>query len=191
MVKRILPWALTAALLVGAWVIALVTPETSVAARAFVVQATLGERAEGRNLAVTVHDVRASHAISTSAGWRAEGTWIVVDLDAEAVTAQYGSLLSTTTLTVGGRTFDATERGVAEGIADTVSLAHVQLVPGIPRTGSLAFQIPDDSLTGIATLELAAGLDPDYDSIISLTIDLDAVPVDDDIELVPVEWAGS
>ncbi|WP_164234789.1 DUF4352 domain-containing protein [Microbacterium hydrocarbonoxydans] len=189
--KRALPWLTAAGLFACAWLVALATPDDPDSARAFVVQASLGERAEGRNLAVTVHDVRAARAISTSAGWRAEGTWVVVELDAEAVVSQYGALLSSTTLTVGDRVFSATERGVGESSIDQLTLTGAALVPGIPKTGALAFQLPDGALTGTATLELAANLDPDYDSIIALTFDLDDLPVEADIELIPVDWSGS
>lgn len=188
--KRVIPWLITVALLAGAWLVALATPETSGATRAFIVQAAIGEPAQGRNLAVTVHDVRVAEAISTSTGWRAEGTWVVVDLDAESVLTQYGTLLSTTTLTIGERTFSATERGIGDSL-DYISLAKAQLVPGIPKRGMLAFQVPDDALSETATLELALGLAPVYDSIIALSIDLSELPVEHDVRLVPVDWSGS
>lgn len=184
--KRILPWALALSLLVGAWFVALITPDDTNNSRAFITQAAIDTRTEGRNIAVTIRDVRATKALSSPDGWRAEATWIVIDLDAEAVVSQYGASLSTATLTIGDRTYRATERPDTE-----VTMLSAPLVPGIPKTGSLAFQVPDDALTGTATLELAPTSFPVYDSIIAFTFDLDGLLVRREIEITPVEWSGS
>ncbi|GAA2884503.1 hypothetical protein [Microbacterium esteraromaticum] len=191
MVRRLLPWAITIGLLVAAWLVAQATPGDDSAERAFVQQAEVGERVEGRDLAVTVQRVRAAEAITTPAGWRAEGTWVVVEMDAEAVLTEYGNLLSRTVLEVGDRVYSATERGEGESSIDDYMLSGEQLVPGIPKSGVLAFQLPDDeSLTGAAMLELATDRFPVYDSIITVQIDLDALPVENSVELETVDWAG-
>lgn len=192
MVKRILPWAITIGLLVAAWFVAQATPGDDSAERAFVQQTAIGERAEGRDLAVTVQRVRAAHELTTAAGWRAEGTWVVVELDAEAVLTEYGNLLNRTVLKIGDRVYSATERGEGERSVDDYMLSGEQLVPGIPKSGMLAFQLPgDESLTGTATLEIATDRFTAYDSIITLPIDLGELPVESSIELEMVEWTGA
>ena len=185
--KRVVPWLITLALLIGAWLVALVTPDTEDAPRAFISSATIGQPIEGRNIAITVHEVHLAEAISTSTGWSADGTWFVVDLDAAAVVTQYGILLNAT-LIVEGRTFVATERGVAEPL-ENISLLKTQLVPGIPKRGMVAFPIPEDAEAGTVTVEFTASQAP-YDSIIALTVDLSTVPVEDEVRLVPVDWSA-
>ena len=190
--NRLLPWVITVGLLVAAWFIAEATPGDDAAERAFVQQAEIGERAEGRDIAITVQRVRAAEALSTPAGWRAEGTWVVVEMDAEAVISEYGNLLGRTVLKVGDRVYSATERGEGESSLDDYMLSGEQLVPGIPKSGMLAFQLPDEkSLTGTATLEIAADRFPVYDSIITLPVDLADLPVENSIELEMVDWTGA
>lgn len=179
---KALPWALTAALLTGAWLIAVFTPPEDAAERIFVTPASVGSPAAGRNLAITVHDVRAAEAIAVD-GWRAAGTWIVVDLDAGAVVSQEDGQLSTALLHIGDRTFRATERGPSDW-----SLLRASLVPGVPQSGSLAFELPADALSGTATLELSTSADTRYDSVIVLPIDLDALEAHDELELAPADW---
>lgn len=192
MVTRLLPWAITIGLLVAAWFVAQATPGDDSAERAFVQQAEIGERAEGRDLAITVQRVRAAEALTTPAGWRAEGTWVVVEMDAEAVLTEYGNLLSLTVLKVDDRVYSATERGEGESSVDDYMLSGEQLVPGVPKSGMLAFQLPDEqSLAGTATLEIATDRFPVYDSIITLPIDLEELPIENSIELELVDWTGT
>lgn len=183
MVKRVLPWVLTVALLVCAWFVAQATPTGDEAqARAFIVRTTVGEPAEGRNIAATVHDARIARAISSEDGFRAEGTWVVVDLDAQAVRQQYGASL-VAKLRIGDATYASTERGESFWLID-----RTQLAPGIPKSGTVAFQIPDDLLTETAVLELADSQFTAYDSIIAVELDLPSLTVVNEAEIAPADW---
>ncbi|MFC4137680.1 MULTISPECIES: hypothetical protein [unclassified Microbacterium] len=179
--KRVLPWLLTGAFLAGAWLLNFVTlPENSIEA-SFVTAGEVGDPVAGRNLVVTVTDVRAADRISDDEGWSAEGTWVVVDLDAASVLDQYGRSLSSAELTAGGRTYRATERGT--------TFFQSQLVPGVPRSGSLAFELAPDARTGDAVLRLAPQGDTRTDSVLEIAIDLDDIAVQHETTLQPNGWA--
>jgi len=179
LLRRIAPWALGLACVVAAWFVALATPADTVAWEPFPVEARTGEPAAGRNLTVTVHDaVRATSVFS--GGWRAEGTWVVVDVAAEAVSSERGASLTSAQLIVDGRTYRATER--AETMLDE------RLSIGIARRGSLGFELPADA-AGTAVLQLALNPDTRADSVIEYRIDLDALPVAAERELVDAQWA--
>lgn len=182
--QKALPWVITMALLAGAWLIALATPPDDAAERTFHTPATIGESASGRNLTVTVHDVRAARAIVVD-DWRADGSWIVVDLNAEAVVSQEDGVLRTALLQIGDRTFQATERGPSGW-----SLKGAALVPGVPHTGALAFEVPADALSGTAELQLSTSADTRYDSVLVLPVDLGALSVHDELDLASADWTA-
>lgn len=182
--KTVLVWALTLALLAAAWGLVKVTLPDAAAQAPFETVAVIGEPAVTRNLEVTVTDVRAAHRVTDADGWSADGTWLVIDLEASSRLTQNGALLGLSRLELGGREFTATERG------DT--FAAQQLVTGVPRAGSLAFELPSDALTGTATLQLGiptgAVIDVPLDGMIVLTLDLDGIPVDDEAALLENGW---
>lgn len=180
-------WAAGVALLVAAWLVALVTPPDDAAEQPFAVTAEVGEPAQGRNLAVTVTGVRAADEVSLG-GWSAAGTWVVVDLDAAAVRSAQGTLLSYATLTIGDREYRASERPATASLTD--AMFRTALIPGIPRSGSLAFELAPDARAGTAVLRLGIADDPRLDSLIELRIDLDEVPVEPAAELRETGWAS-
>lgn len=175
-------WTIGVACIVAAWVVALVTPGEEQAQAPFEVPAVIGEPATGRNLVVTVTDIRRASEVSAS-GWRAEGNWLVVDLDAEAVLAESGAWLTHTEFEVDGTRFSASDRpdSLAEGGA---------LAIGIPIEGSLAFELPDGLDSGVGRIELALNSDPALDSMIVLTFDLGEVPTVEQTELLTTGWAN-
>ncbi|MDQ0894305.1 hypothetical protein [Agromyces ramosus] len=183
---RWLPALAGAALVVAAWGVAAVTPGDEAAEQPFAVAATVGERAAGRNLAATITGLRGAEAV-TNDGWRAEGSWLLVDLEAEAVLSERGTLLSLATLDVGGRSYRASERPPA-------SLFRSSLAIGLPHSGTLAFELPAGAFTASegddAVLRLGLHEDPRLDSVIELRLDLAEVEVDDEAELAPVVWVG-
>lgn len=178
---RTTAWLVTAALLVAAWFVALVTPESDAAERPFTIEAALGEQATGRNISATVTDVRLARAAADANGWRAEGLWLVVDLDVAAVIEARRALFGGVTLTVGDLTFRASER--------PESLLRTPLTTGVPLGGSIAFELPASVLDEPAELRLSINEDARSDSQIVLPIDLAALPVEDDAALEPTEWA--
>ncbi|WP_159500229.1 hypothetical protein [Microbacterium sp. 18062] len=176
-----LTWTIGAGALMAAWLVALATPSQDDVESPFAVRLELGQAAAGRNLEVTVIDVRMAREVAAGA-WSAEGTWLVVDLDAQAVVAEDDALLTAATLEVGGTTYRASER--------PASLLGAALSVGIPRTGGLAFELPGDPPTGTATLSLGLDADTRLDSLLELPIALDAVPRVARADLVPTGWAA-
>lgn len=147
----------------------------------FEVRAAVGERAEGRDIAVTVADVRAADHVSDGRGWEADGTWVVVDLEVEAVRSERGALLGLAMLDLGDRRIEASER--PESLLDT------SLAVGLPRSGSLAFELPPGARTGTATLRIGRSAEVRLDSLIALEMDLDALEAVAETELLPTGWA--
>lgn len=176
-------WALTLLLLTGAWFLVKVTLPEGSSLAPFPTVATIGEQASARNLVVTVTDVHAARRVTSSDGWSADGTWLVVDLEAASV--QEPSLLSHANLFIGERTFAPTDRGT--------TFARHPLMTGVPQSGSLAFELPADALRGTATLRLGLLTADDgtvpLDGVIELMIDLDATPVEAEVPLQENGWA--
>lgn len=180
LVKAAAPWALSIALVVGAWGLAQLQKDEDARYDPFVTRAEVGEHAEARNIAVTVTDVRAARAVSDGS-WRAEGTWLVVDLDAASTRDQSGAALRVTDLRIGDRTYSATERGT--------SMVQLPLVTGVPQHGSIAFELPEDALTGSATLVFAENDDYAADGIVEVSLDLDDMAVEREVRLDEIGWA--
>lgn len=177
---KIAPWSLTVALLAGAWVLNTVALPDGSSEASFATRATIGEAATTRNLELTVTGVRAARTLTDPQGWSAEGAWLVVDLDAAATQSQYAATLGFAELTIDERTFRATERGE--------TFFRQRLVTGVPRSGSLAFELPDDSLHGTAMLRLSVSSDVRYDGIIEIPIALEDLPIDESIVLSETGW---
>lgn len=180
--RRGATWAVGAALVAAAWGVAAITPPDGAEESPFVVPAEVGERAAGRNIAVTVHGVTRTESVR-SGDWSADGNWVVVDLDAEAVLSEYGALLELATLEVDGRTFGASER--------PDSLLRAPLSVGVPVSGGLAFELPADVEGGAAVLTLGEAADPRLDSVVEIDLVLDDLAVEDEVELTPVAFAAS
>ena len=174
-------WAVGAALVAAAWGVAAFTPPEEAAEDPFPVAVDVGERGEGRNIAITVEDIRRAESVSAGE-WSADGNWVVVDLDAEAVVSEFGTLLTLATLEVDGRTFSASER--------PDSLLRGPLAVGIPRSGSVAFELADDVDSGEAVVTFGLDTDPRLDSLIVLKVDLGAIDVEPDAALRSTEWSA-
>ncbi|MFD4960101.1 hypothetical protein [Microbacterium sp. NPDC058389] len=183
--RRLPPWAawtIGVSCIVAAWFAALVTPGTEEAQAPFEVPASIGETVTGRNLVVTVTDLRRASEVSAH-GWTAEGNWLVVDLDARSVLTEHLTSLTHTELVIDGIRFGASDR--PDSLAENGALAI-----GIPREGSLAFELPADLDTGAGRIELSLSEDPSLDSMIVLSFDLGGVPAVDQTELLTTGWAN-
>lgn len=170
-----------AALVAAAWCVALVTPTEDDAVLPFVTTMQLGEQADGRNLAVTLLDVHRADSV-IAGGWSADGNWIVIDLDAEAIDEESGALVALATLQVGGATYQASER--------PESLFERPLYAGLPQSGSLAFELPAAAVGGTAVLHLGLHSDPRLDTLMEAEFDLGPLPVESDVEMIPTGWSG-
>lgn len=183
--KRWMPGVAGAALVVAAWGLSAVTPSETAAEEPFVVSANIGDRASGRNISVTFTDLRAAEAV-TNDGWHADGSWLLVDLEVEALRSEEGTLLSFATLDVGGRSYRASER-------PPESLFGSQLAIDLPHSGSLAFELPATAFEASraqSVLRLGLESDPRLDSLIELRFDLADLEVETEAELDPIMWVG-
>ena len=175
------PWPIGVGLVVVAWFVALVTPGEDQAQAPFRIAAAVGETATGRNLDVTVTDIRRASDVSAG-GWTAEGNWLVVDLDVASVVSESGVLFGHIDLLVDGVRYGASER--------PDSLLREGLSAGIPLSGSVAFELPAKVIDGDAVLELALdGEDTRLDSMIVVPFDLAEVPDAGTTEMVETKWA--
>lgn len=181
LLKTIAPWVLAVALVVATWWLTQLEKDEDARYDPFVTSADVGERTETRNLVITVTDVHAARAVSDGRGWRAEGTWLVVDLDAAAAVDQVGTAVRVANLRIGDRTYSASERGT--------SLREVPLVTGVAQHGSVAFELPDNALKGTATLLFAQNYEYSADGVIEVALDLGDIPVESDVELDEIGWA--
>jgi len=173
-------WAIGASLVVAAWGVTQITPPENAAVTPFVVPAEVGGAAVARSFEITVTDPRRGDR-AVAGGWAADGTWIVVDVDVEARVDEVAALLGHAVLVVDGVTYRASER--------PASIFGTPLAVGIPRSGSLAFELPADAARGTATLELALSDETRLDSVVHVPIDLDALPRQPEVALARTGWA--
>jgi hypothetical protein len=178
--KPWLVWTVGVALLAAAWAVVQITPDDSIAEAPFAVEASVGREARGRSIAVTVTDVRLGDR-AVAGGWQADGTWLVVDVEAAARATETGALLKGATLEIDGLTYRASER--------PNSLFGASLSVDIARAGSLAFELPDELAGKTGVLRLSQSEETRLDSLIELPIDLASIDRETEVELLPTEWA--
>lgn len=187
------PWLLALAgcgLVALAWVVMAVTPSDDTTEAPFVVVSQLGERAEGRNIAVTVDRVVAAETLRDQ-GWEADGDWVVVELDIESVRSESGVLFGWASLQLGDRRYQASER-------PPNTIFGLPLSTGLARAGAIAFELPEGTLDEAradgpteVVLSFAADREIRLDSLIELTVDLGALESEATVELAPEAWGDS
>lgn len=129
-----------------------------------------GERVAGRLLAVKVESVRLANRITVDAyGKRVTrdtgGVFAVVRIEASAV-SETASIGGATWVGPTGRRYESTAR-----IAGPASLLMgTPLQPGLPKTGILVFELPEDEVPG-GELRIAQLLEPRLDSEIRIRLD--------------------
>ncbi len=168
-------------LVVAAWFVAFVTPAEEAREDPFVVRADAGQIAEGRDIAARVDGVRRAGAV-TAAGWRAEGNWLVVDLTVSSRVTTSGAILGNATLHAEGRSYSASER--------PTSLYRQRLTADLPRSGSIAFELPPGLAPDGATLRLGGSTDERLDSVIEITLDAGGLAPGAEEELQPTQWGA-
>lgn len=174
------PWLISLVLVTAAWGLTQLKKPDDAIYDSFVSRAAVGERADARNLVATVTDVHVTRSVSDDDDWRADGAWVVVDLDAAAAQTQTATLLRAKLL-IGERTYSATERG------DTAN--NLRLITGVPRHGSVAFEVPHDAIDENAVIVLSWQLDPSADGVIEVPVDLGRLAVEDEVVLDEIGWA--
>lgn len=135
----------------------------------------LGETGSGRNIVATVHDVRLARQAETDSydPWigKTTGVWVVVDA---TVSSGVDPALLKAWLTVDGLTYQASGRPQDDTIAGS------SISPGIPLSGSLAFEVPLEIAQSSepVRITLAPSSDVRLDSTVVVTVRLDERPVE-------------
>jgi hypothetical protein len=160
-------WTVGLVFIAVAWFVALATPGDAQMKAAFEVPATIGQPATGRDLVATFTDLRRASHVSEG-GWSADGNWLVVDLQAQAVLTEFANSLVYVKLQFDDKQFDASERPKS-------SMYRAGLEVGVPWAGGLAFELPEGVDSGTGRIEIATNLDPSLDSMVVLTFDLSQV----------------
>lgn len=197
---RAVSWIIALAMVVAAWFVAGATPDGEQRlADPFPVVAELGEPIDADNLAVTVHEVQRADRVSTG-GWFAEGTWLVVSLDAALIEREPASL-GLAYLRVGDRTFLASER--VKAYDPDAAISGWGLHVGIPQSGTLVFELPPDiagdDRAAEAVLQLSVGtplpgLSPSENqqgsAVIELPVDLTTLERAAEFALPDAAWTN-
>lgn len=165
--RKVLPWVLGAALVVGAGAVTTTIPGEDSLLDPLIVRGAAGAPVTSRSLVVTVQDaVFADRLDVPSAEWSAEGNWLLVTVDAAAAQTEKNAVIGLATLTVDGRQFLASERPSA-------SLLQTRLHLGTDITGTLAFQLPSELRSGVGELQFTTFTAvPQLDDVIAVPIDL-------------------
>lgn len=175
-----LPWALSLALVLASWALTRLQKDDDAIYDSFVTHGVVGEQARARNIDATITDVHVARSVSDGDRWQADGTWIVVDVDAAAVQTQTAALLRAQ-LRVGPRTYSATERGE--------TAINLRLIPGVAKRGSVAFEVPADVPRKQATVVLSWHRGDDADGVIEVAVDLGEIPIEERVVLDEIGWA--
>jgi hypothetical protein len=179
--KPWLVWTVGAGLLAIAWIVVAVTPGDDVSEQPFVVAASADEPAMARTFTATLSNVRLGDTATDPRGWAAEGTWLLVDIEAEARREEVGVLLSSAWLQIDGVRYRASER--------PQSFLGAALSVGLPKSGTLAFELPDDAVAHTGVIEVATVEEPLLDAVVTLPVDLAELERQQSVELAPTEWA--
>jgi hypothetical protein len=172
-------WTIGAALVALAWGVVQITPGEDAAVEPFVVPAAVGETAEARAFEVSVTDPRLGTR-ATDGSWSSEGTWLIVDVTVTARNDEQDALLLHAELTVDGVAYRASER--------PTSIYQQRVAVGIPRSGSLAFELPADVADRTGSLTLGLSVETRLDSLVEVPIDLGALTREPQVELTRTGW---
>ncbi|WP_298684928.1 DUF4352 domain-containing protein [uncultured Methanomethylovorans sp.] len=115
---------------------------------------SIGERAVVGDTAYTVKTVRTASSVGSSDfGAKADGVFLVIELEAENLGTESATLYSTNVKAVDsqGRTFDSDSEADMY-LENSIFLKQIQ--PGLPTTGQIAFDVPKGETF---TLELTSG----------------------------------
>ena len=179
--KRRLVWTIGAGLVVAAWGVVQLTPDDEPMQAPFVTAVDEREVGVGRAFEATVTGARLGDR-AVAGGWSAEGTWLVVDLEAQARFEKEGAVLGWVGLTIDGVTYRASER--------PTSMLGAGLAAGLPKEGSVAFELPADLADAVGTVQIALNGETRLDSVVEWTVDLSTLPHTGDVELLRTGWAS-
>jgi hypothetical protein len=181
-VNRVIAALAGLGLLVAAGLVAETAPSPAVLQEPIPVAAAVGQRAQGRDIVVTVQGIALARTLRSD-DWTgtASGVWVVVRLRAET---RLTSGAVTGSLTAGGRTWNASDR-------PPVSLDQTSTDPGLPVEGVLAFEVPRSALVDGVVLQLGRTLRPQADSAIRVRLALAVARVRPSLRVDAPQGAGS
>lgn len=166
-------WGVGIALLALASLLLRLVPTDAQSEQPFTVTAAVGEAAAARTFTVTVTGAELVDVLSAGE-WRQPGNWLVIDLTVEGVGSDASSYLGRAAFVHEAGVGDDAQRREYRASERFPSLVTDPLVTGVPRTGSIAFELPADA-TGEGAVELAQHGDTRLDSLVSVAVDLDAL----------------
>ncbi len=182
---RLLNAAGAAALLVAAALVWNLLPTKMQTWAPITVEAAMGERAQGRDLAVTVHTVESARSITFSQGGTpvqvpAKAVWLVIDLTYEPLVSA-NPRPTFELVTDGGRVYTTYLGSLGnDGVFESA---------GVPHRGVVAFELPAVPVQAELTVANKAedryenSLDAPLDSKIVVPLDLSKVTVADTVDL--------
>lgn len=160
--RLIASWAAAAILLIAAWFVVGATPTPEQTQAPFEVTVPIGEWGTGRNIRARVVDAKFADALAEPDGPR-PGNWLVVDIEAAAVTT---TAQLSASLTINGATYQSSERTVA-------TMFRSVLVADIPTAGALYFELPPEVPSGSATVQIGVDSESILDTVIVVPIEVD------------------
>lgn len=175
-------WLASLGVLVLAGLVVAIEPPEQAEQAPFFVESDVGQQATGRNIEATIENVQLASVIELDEfeGWRGttEGVWVVATLTAE-------TRIEPRSLTGFLLIDDLEFRGSPR--LDLDGLDSWQLLPGIPTSGAVVFEIPRDLAETTTSARLAFSLNPDWrlDSLISTTVDLSKLPIENELLVAP------
>lgn len=176
--KRVTAWLLGAALVITAGAVTAVTPTDEDVIGPIEMSGSFGDPVESRTLIAAATDATfADEVVVPGADWSADGNWLVVTVIASAARTEVDAAINLATLTIDDRVFQASERPDA-------TLTSTSLRVGVDTVGTLAFELPPDVASGQAELRLTSSyFTAELDDLITIPLDLDALPRTQSVEL--------
>jgi hypothetical protein len=165
-------------LLLLAFGVAYSSPGDRQAQEPFAVTGELGDEIVSQHIVATVHEASLADVVELGS-WRGttSGVWLVVDA---TVQARVERSTVEARLFIDGVHYPSTSRTSTDTLDGRIADA------GFPVTGTILIELPAEvqSLPGAATatLRLSTGGDVRLDSVIELTLDLTAYPVEPRVE---------
>lgn len=176
-------WVGGIAFVVAAWGVMAITPGDEFADQPFVLEARIGEPVEARQMRITVLEVQTASHVENEHGWQAEGAWVLVTFEGEALGSEDGSSLSRLRLQIGDREYRPSERVGSRAHPDG------ELRIGVPETMTAAFEIDPDDADKRAVLDLGHLTDDRLDSAVRLDINLAAFDTMESATIPDRRWS--
>lgn len=167
--KGLIAWGAAFALLAGAWLISLVTPQEVAWRDGFAITGVIGEEIADRSVTVTVTDVTLADEVTEGSDIfpQSDGAiWVVIGVTAQSLTDETEGSIKHATLNIDGNEYRPSDR-VRNSMEDA------RIFVAAPTRGYLAFEIPEPVAGETAELRLGSRWDVDNaDTYLAFTIDL-------------------